>query len=141
MTNALNTPVEALELEYPLRVERYELAYGTGGAGRHRGGDGLVRSIRVLESARLSLLSDRRRHGPIGLAGGGAGVTGENRLDGTVLPAKISRDLVAGDVITVQTPGGGGFGRAGTDQVVGRARRPMAVRSAVRNGVEPEGGL
>ena len=112
MTNTLNTPIEALELEYPMRVERYELVYGTGGEGRHRGGDGLVRSIRVLEPARLSLLTDRRRHAPAGLGGGGAGATGVNRLDGTVLPAKVSRDLLAGDVITVQTPGGGGFGSA-----------------------------
>ena len=110
MTNTLNTPIEALELEYPLRVERYELVYGTGGSGLHRGGDGLVRSIRVLEPARLSLLTDRRRHGPGGLAGGGAGATGQNRLDGAVLPAKVSRDLAPGDVVTVQTPGGGGFG-------------------------------
>jgi N-methylhydantoinase B len=112
MTNTLNTPIEALELEYPLRVERYELAYGTGGGGRHRGGDGLVRSVRVLEPARLSLLTDRRRHAPLGLAGGGEGATGENRLDGVVLPAKASRDLLTGDVVTVRTPGGGGFGRA-----------------------------
>ena len=71
-----------------------------------------MRSIRVLEPARLSLLTDRRRHAPAGLGGGGAGATGVNRLDGTVLPAKVSRDLLAGDVITVQTPGGGGFGSA-----------------------------
>jgi N-methylhydantoinase B len=71
-----------------------------------------VRSIRVLEPARLSLLTDRRRHAPLGLNGGGEGATGENRLNGTVLPAKVSRDLLAGDVVTVQTPGGGGFGPA-----------------------------
>jgi N-methylhydantoinase B len=126
MTNTLNTPIEALELEYPLRVERYELAYGTGGDGRHRGGDGLVRSIRVLEAAQLSLLTDRRRHAPQGRDGGGAGATGENRLDGTVLSAKVSRDLPAGAVITVQTPGGGGFGPAGPGES-DAAHRPSAA--------------
>jgi N-methylhydantoinase B len=110
MTNTLNTPVEALELEYPLRVERYELADGSGGAGRHRGGDGLVRSIRVLEPASLSLLTDRRRHRPQGADGGGPGQPGRNLLDGRPLPPKVSRDLPAGTVVTVITPGGGGFG-------------------------------
>jgi N-methylhydantoinase B len=110
MTNTLNTPVEALELEYPLRVERYELADGSGGEGRHRGGDGIVRSIRVLEPASLSLLTDRRRHRPLGAAGGGAGQAGRNLLDGEELPPKVSRDLPAGAVVTVITPGGGGFG-------------------------------
>jgi N-methylhydantoinase B len=111
MTNTLNTPIEALELEYPLRVERYELAYGTGGGGRHRGGDGLVRSIRVLEPASLSLLTDRRRHAPQGLRGGGSGTPGENRLGNTVLAPKASVDLAAGDVVTLRTPGGGGWGK------------------------------
>ena len=73
MSNTLNTPVEALELEYPLRVERYELDYGSGGEGEHRGGDGIVRSVRVLAPASLSLLTDRRRHAPKGIDGGGAG--------------------------------------------------------------------
>jgi N-methylhydantoinase B len=111
MTNTLNTPVEALELEYPLRVERYELAYGTGGGGRHRGGEGLVRSIRVLEPASLSLLTDRRRHAPQGLRGGGPGTPGENRVGGTVLGAKAGVELAAGDVVTIRTPGGGGWGK------------------------------
>jgi N-methylhydantoinase B len=111
MTNTLNTPIEALELEYPLRVERYELAYGTGGGGRHRGGEGLVRSIRVLERASLSLLTDRRRHAPCGLRGGGPGTPGENRVGNTVLPAKAGVDLPAGEVVTIRTPGGGGWGK------------------------------
>jgi N-methylhydantoinase B len=110
MTNTLNTPVEALELEYPLRVERYELAYGSGGDGRHRGGDGLVRSVRVLEPASLSLLTDRRRHAPAGARGGGPGRPGRNLLDGEELPSKTSRELPAGAVVTVVTPGGGGMG-------------------------------
>jgi len=111
MSNTLNTPVEAFELEYPMRVERYELLYGSGGAGRHRGGDGIVRSVRVLEPASLSLLTDRRRHPPKGAAGGEPGRVGRNLIDGEELPAKTSRELEAGDVVTVETPGGGGYGR------------------------------
>jgi len=110
MTNTLNTPIEALELEYPMRVERYELAGGSGGVGRHRGGDGVVRAIRVLEEATLSLLTDRRRHRPAGARGGGLGAPGRNLLDGTELPAKTSRVVPAGAVVTVVTPGGGGWG-------------------------------
>lgn len=110
MSNTLNTPIEALELEAPLRVERYELLDGSGGDGRHRGGDGLVRSIRVLEPATLSLLTDRRRHAPQGLAGGGPGRPGRNLVNGEEVPAKTSRRLDAGDVVTVETPGGGGWG-------------------------------
>ena len=110
MSNTLNTPVEALELELPLRVERYELLDGSGGGGRHRGGDGLVRSLRVLEPATLSLLADRRRHPPLGLHGGDPGRPGRNLLNGEELPAKTTRELNAGDVVTVETPGGGGWG-------------------------------
>ncbi len=110
MSNTLNTPIEALELESPLRVERYELLDGSGGVGRHRGGDGLVRSIRVLEPATLSLLTDRRRHPPQGLAGGAPGRLGRNLVNGEPVPAKTTRELAAGDVVTVETPGGGGWG-------------------------------
>ena len=110
MSNTLNTPIEALELEAPLRIERYELLDGSGGEGRHRGGDGLVREIRLLEPATLSLLTDRRRHAPQGLAGGGPGRPGRNLLNGDDLPPKVTRPLAAGDVLTVETPGGGGWG-------------------------------
>jgi N-methylhydantoinase B len=110
MTNTLNTPVEALELEYPLRVERYELIDGSGGEGRHRGGDGLVRALRLLEPGTLSLLTDRRRHRPQGAEGGGQGALGANDLNGESLPPKVSRRLESGDVVTVSTPGGGGWG-------------------------------
>ncbi len=110
MTNTLNTPIEALELEYPMRVERYELADGTGGAGQHRGGDGVVRAVRVLEPASLSLLTDRRRHGPAGARGGSPGRPGRNLLNDVELPPKASRQLQAGDLVTVVTPGGGGMG-------------------------------
>jgi N-methylhydantoinase B len=113
MSNTLNTPIEALELEFPLRVERYELDYGSGGGGRHRGGDGIVRSVRALEAATLSLLTDRRRHAPAGAAGGGDGRRGRNLLGDRELPSKASRPLRAGDVVTVVTPGGGGMGPPG----------------------------
>ncbi len=110
MSNTLNTPIEALELEFPMRVERYELVYGSGGEGTHRGGDGIVRSVRVLEPAALSLLTDRRRHRPQGASGGAAGSVGKNLVGDEALPPKTSRDLEAGDVVTIFTPGGGGWG-------------------------------
>jgi N-methylhydantoinase B len=113
MSNTLNTPIEAFELEYPMRVERYELLYGSGGDGEHRGGDGIVRSVRVLEPASLSLLTDRRRHPPRGIEGGEPGEPGTNLLNDEELAPKVSRDLEEGDVVTVRTPGGGGYGRAG----------------------------
>ncbi len=111
MSNTLSTPVEALELQYPLRVERYGLRPGSGGGGRHRGGDGVVRELRVLEDCRLSIISERRRHGPAGERGGESGAPGRNLLNGEPLPAKVTRQLAAGDVVMVETPGGGGFGR------------------------------
>jgi N-methylhydantoinase B len=110
MSNTLNTPIESLELEFPLRVERYELRYGSGGDGANRGGDGIERRVRVLEPATLSLLTDRRRHGPRGKNGGADGSTGENLLDGDPLPPKITRELEPNQVVTVRTPGGGGWG-------------------------------
>ncbi len=110
MSNTLNTPIEALELEYPLRVERYQLRDGSGGAGLHAGGEGLERIVRVLEPCALSLLSDRRRHAPQGASGGEPGALGENLLNDEPLSAKASRSLVAGDVVTVRTPGGGAWG-------------------------------
>jgi N-methylhydantoinase B len=110
MSNTLNTPIEAFELENPMRVERYELLYGSGGEGEHRGGDGIVRSVRVLEPASLSLLTDRRRHPPRGIEGGEPGEPGKNLLNDKELPPKVSRDLEEGDVVTVRTPGGGGYG-------------------------------
>jgi N-methylhydantoinase B len=110
ISNTLNTPVEALELAYPLRVERYALRTGSGGAGRHKGGDGVVREIRVLEDCRCSLLTDRRAHAPQGANGGAPGKPGRNLLNGAELPAKTTIELRAGDAITIETPGGGGFG-------------------------------
>jgi N-methylhydantoinase B len=110
MSNTLNTPVEALELSYPLRVERYEVRRGSGGGGAHAGGDGVVRELRVLEDCRLSLLTERRTHAPAGRAGGADGECGRNLLNGEELPAKVTRSLRAGDVLRIETPGGGGHG-------------------------------
>jgi N-methylhydantoinase B len=110
MSNTLNTPVEALELAYPLRVERYELRTGSGGAGARRGGDGVVRELRVLEPCRVSIISERRARGPRGEQGGGDGAPGRNLLNGEELPAKATRELAAGDVLRIETPGGGGRG-------------------------------
>ncbi len=112
MSNTLNTPVEALELAYPLRVERYALRPGSGGAGAHRGGDGVVRELRALEDCRLSVLAQRRRSAPRGAAGGEPGARGRTLVNGVELPPLASRDLAAGDVLTVETPGGGGYGPA-----------------------------
>jgi N-methylhydantoinase B len=110
MSNTLNTPVEALELAYPLRVERYALRRGSGGAGLHAGGDGVVREIRALEPCRLSLLTQRRLLAPRGTRGGGDGLPGRNLLNGSELPAFASVDLQAGDLLRIETPGGGGWG-------------------------------
>jgi N-methylhydantoinase B len=110
MSNTLNTPIEALELGYPLRVRRYALRRGSGGAGRHRGGDGVVRELEALEPCRFSVVSERRTRSPAGAGGGEAGTPGRNLLNGEEIPAKVTLDLAAGDVVTIETPGGGGFG-------------------------------
>ena len=110
MSNTLSTPAEALELAYPLRVERHELRLGSGGAGEHRGGDGVVRELRVLEDCRLSLVGERRVRAPQGARGGEPGLPGRNLLNGEELPAKITRGLRVGDAVRVETPGGGGYG-------------------------------
>ena len=110
MSNTFNTPVEALELAYPMRVERYGLRLGSGGGGRFRGGDGVVREIRVLEPLRFSVLSERRRTPPRGRAGGEPGACGRTLRNGEELPPKATISLDAGDVIRVESPGGGGWG-------------------------------
>jgi N-methylhydantoinase B len=117
MTNTLNTPVEALEYALPVRVIRYSLRPGSGGAGRHRGGDGLRRDLRFLCPVHINLLSERRHRPPYGLAGGQPGRRGRNvlvRADGTEqdLPGKATLDLEAGDTLSLRTPGGGGWGEA-----------------------------
>jgi N-methylhydantoinase B len=116
MTNSLNTPAEALEYAYPLRVREYRIRKGSGGKGKHRGGDGVIREIETLAPARMSLLADRRKRGPYGLAGGDDGKPGSAAIirDGRArrLKSKGSWELEAGDRVRIETPGGGGFGRA-----------------------------
>jgi N-methylhydantoinase B len=110
MSNTLNTPIEALELSYPLRVERYALRTGSGGAGRFHGGDGVVRELRALEPCRLSLLTQRRALRPRGARGGRDGAPGRNVLNGVEVPAFFTADLEPGDLVRIETPGGGGWG-------------------------------
>jgi N-methylhydantoinase B len=110
MSNTLNTPVEALELEFPLRVVRHAIRRGSGGSGRHRGGDGLVRELEALAPMTYALITERRRHAPRGAGGGGDGAPGRNLLNGEELPAKAGGELRPGDRLTLQTPGGGGHG-------------------------------
>jgi N-methylhydantoinase B len=110
MSNTLNTPVESLETAYPLRIEEYALRAGTGGSGVHCGGDGVVRRYRALAPCTVTLLTERRRHAPAGAAGGGPGEPGRNLINDRELPAKCRVELQPGDVLTIETPGGGGWG-------------------------------
>lgn len=110
MTNTLNTPVEVIENRFPVRVVRYALRRGSGGTGSHPGGDGAVREYQFLSPAHCTLLSERRRHAPWGADGGGPGKPGRNRLNDVSLPAKCERNLRPGDRLTIETPGGGGYG-------------------------------
>jgi N-methylhydantoinase B len=112
MSNTLNTPIEALERDFPVRVTRYALRRGSGGAGEHHGGDGVVRELQALREMTFSLITERRRHAPRGAAGGEPGERGRNLLDGRELPGKITGTLHEGERLRIETPGGGGFGRA-----------------------------
>jgi len=117
MTNTLNTPIESIESTYPLRVLEYSLRRGTGGRGAHAGGDGLRRSYEFLTPAEVTLITERRKHRPWALQGGEPGETGANSLrrpDGSSqsLPGKATFSVAPGDVVVVETPGGGGWGRA-----------------------------
>jgi N-methylhydantoinase B len=111
MTNSLNTPAEALEYAYPLRVREYRLRRGSGGEGKQRGGEGVIREIETLGPARMSLLSDRRKRGPYGLQGGASGMPGVNQVNQKSVAGKGSHELKAGDRIRIETPGGGGWGK------------------------------
>jgi N-methylhydantoinase B len=111
MTNTLNTPIESLETHYPLRLRRYALRRGSGGSGRQVGGDGLIREFEFLAPTEVTLLTERRVHPPWGLAGGGNGQCGENRLNGQLLAGKCYFHAVPGDRLEIATPGGGGWGR------------------------------
>ncbi|ADB50282.1 hydantoinase B/oxoprolinase family protein [Conexibacter woesei] len=110
MSNTLNTPVEALELEFPLRVREYALRRGSGGAGAHRGGDGIVRELEALAPMTWSLITERRRHAPPGADGGEPGAPGRNLLDGQPVAAKARGELAPGARLRIETPGGGGDG-------------------------------
>jgi N-methylhydantoinase B len=110
MSNTLNTPVEALEREFPLLVREYSLRRGSGGSGAHRGGDGVVRELEALAEMTFSLIAERRRHAPRGAHGGGDGLPGRDLLDGGTLPGKVSGKLRPGQRLRMETPGGGGYG-------------------------------
>jgi N-methylhydantoinase B len=112
MSNTLNTPIEALELEFPMRMVTYALRRGSGGNGEHRGGDGVIREIEALAPLRYSLITERRRHAPPGAEGGEPGATGRNLLDDEELEAKAIGSLEPGQRLRIETPGGGGFGEA-----------------------------
>lgn len=109
MTNTLNTPIEVLEAAYPLRIRRYTVRRGSGGAGRRKGGDGLCREYEFLAPAQVTLLTERRSHQPWGLLGGSAGLAGINRLNGCMLASKLALEVQAGDRLLIETPGGGGY--------------------------------
>jgi N-methylhydantoinase B len=111
MSNTLNTPIEALELEFPLRAVAYGVRRGSGGAGRFTGGDGVVRELEALDEMDFSLITERRRHAPPGADGGEPGAPGRNLLNGDELPAKASGRLRPGDRLRIETPGGGGHGK------------------------------
>jgi N-methylhydantoinase B len=114
MTNSWNTPVEAFEHQYPLRIRGYRIRSGSGGKGRHTGGDGIIREFEFLAPAQVTILADRRLRGPYGLAGGQAGATGRSVLvhgkRATTLPGKTRFEVEAGDVLRIESPGGGGYG-------------------------------
>jgi len=110
MTNTLNTPIESLEMKYPLRITRYQIRQDSSGLGRRHGGEGLIREYEFLAPAQVTILSERRKHLPWGLAAGGSAKAGVNTLNKIILLAKQSLDVQAGDVVCIKTPGGGGFG-------------------------------
>ncbi|MCD6726118.1 MAG: hydantoinase B/oxoprolinase family protein [Solirubrobacteraceae bacterium] len=112
MSNTLNTPIEALEVEFPLLVREYAVRRGSGGAGRRRGGDGVVRELEALEPMTFSLITERRRHAPRGAAGGSDGAPGRNLLDGAPLEPKAVGELRVGQRLRIETPGGGAHGKA-----------------------------
>jgi N-methylhydantoinase B len=125
MSNTRNTPIESLERAYPIEIETYAVRRASGGAGRHRGGDGVVRAYRVLQRCTVTIVSERRARAPRGAMGGADGLAGVNRLNGRPLPAKCRVELAPGDVVTIETPGGGGWG-AGATPSADASRSPRA---------------
>jgi N-methylhydantoinase B len=113
MSNTLNTPVEALETEFPLRVRELSVRRASGGAGRHHGGDGIVREIEALEPLRYTLIAERRRHAPRGREGGADGAPGRDFAAGEPIPGKFEGELQPGETLRIETPGGGGYGETG----------------------------
>jgi N-methylhydantoinase B len=122
MSNTLNTPVEALETEFPLRVRELSLRRGSGGAGLRRGGDGIIRELEARAPMDFTLITERRRHAPRGREGGADGKPGTNLLNGETLPSKAAGELRPGDRLRIETPGGGGYGRAGVSPATQPAR-------------------
>ena len=116
MTNSMNTPVEAFERNYPVRIREYRLRRNSGGSGKFSGGQGIIRTLEMLEGCQVTMLSDRRRYSPHGLRGGGAGKRGENFMitKGRYrrLPGEFSIFFQKGTLLCVKTPGGGGWGRS-----------------------------
>jgi N-methylhydantoinase B/oxoprolinase/acetone carboxylase alpha subunit len=110
MTNTRITDAEVLERRFPVRVLEHAVRRGSGGRGQHRGGDGVIRRLQFLRAAQVSILSERRTRGAFGLAGGGPGEPGENRLNGAMLPGAAAFDVAPGDELSLLTPGGGGYG-------------------------------
>jgi N-methylhydantoinase B len=115
MTNSWNTPIEAFERQFPLRIRRYEVRRNSGGRGKHAGGEGIVREIEFLTPCDVTILSDRRARGPYGLAGGRAGSPGRNTLlrrgKKLAIAAKANFPVRSGDILRIETPGGGGWGK------------------------------
>ena len=111
MTNTLNTPIESLEMTFPIRINRYQVRRGSGGNGVHTGGAGIVREFEFLQPTTATLLTERRTHAPWGLQGAECGMTGRNLLNRRVIKAKESLALSPGDVLTIETAGGGGWGK------------------------------
>ncbi|MFA9517272.1 hydantoinase B/oxoprolinase family protein [Halopenitus sp. H-Gu1] len=129
MTNTLNTPVESIENEYPMSIERYALRPGSGGDGEFRGGLGIERVLTIETDATVSILSERRRHRPRGVSGGEDGALGENLIDGEPVPAKATVEIDPGTTVTIRTPGGGGHGDPAD-------RDPEATANDRRNGTD-----
>jgi N-methylhydantoinase B len=120
MTNTLNTPIEVLERNYPLRVTTYAVRDHSGGRGHYSGGDGIIRRFTFLQTATVTLLTERRRHSPWGLNGGEDGLPGRNLLNGTPLASKVTLNVRSGDTLSIETPGGGGWGIASDEERVSR---------------------
>jgi len=110
MTNTLNTPIESLETHFPLRINKYAIRSDSGGSGKNKGGDGLIREIEFLSEANVTLLTERRVHPPWGLKGGSSGEPGINLLNGKKVPAKVELKVYPADVLEIRSPGGGGYG-------------------------------